>query len=38
VDRVLHEIVAEHGGLSTDAAAEYVDDLHRQHRYLRDVY
>jgi sulfite reductase (NADPH) flavoprotein alpha-component len=38
VDRVLHEIVAEHGGLSTDEAAAYVDGLHGQHRYLRDVY
>lgn len=38
VDHALHEIVAEHGGLSEDGAADYVDELKRDKRYLRDVY
>lgn len=38
VDRALHEIIAEHGGLSEDAAAEYVTGLKREKRYVRDVY
>lgn len=38
VDRALHEIVAEHGGLSEGGAAEYVTALKREKRYVRDVY
>ncbi|WP_420750210.1 sulfite reductase subunit alpha [Rhodococcus sp. O3] len=38
VDRALHEIVAEHGGLSEEGAAEYVTNLKREKRYVRDVY
>ena len=38
VDEALHEIVAEHGGLSPDAAEDYVNDLKQSKRYLRDVY
>lgn len=38
VDRALHEIVAEHGALSADAAAAYVDELRSSGRYARDVY
>ena len=38
VDEALHEIVAEHGGRSPDAAEDYVNDLKRSKRYLRDVY
>ncbi|MDV2476132.1 sulfite reductase subunit alpha [Rhodococcus zopfii] len=38
VDRALHEIIAEHGGLSEDAAAAYVTGLKREKRYVRDVY
>lgn len=38
VDQALGEIVAEHGGLSTDESAAYVDGLRHGHRYLRDVY
>ncbi|MGC4962063.1 sulfite reductase subunit alpha [Gordonia sp. DT101] len=38
VDAALHEIVAEHGGMSAEAAQDYVDDLKRAKRYLRDVY
>jgi sulfite reductase (NADPH) flavoprotein alpha-component len=38
VDRALHEIVAEFGGMSADDAHAYVSTLDREHRYLRDVY
>jgi len=38
VDRALHEIVAEHGGMSEEQAAEYVVALKRDKRYVRDVY
>ncbi|MGC0366259.1 sulfite reductase (NADPH) flavoprotein alpha-component [Rhodococcus sp. 27YEA15] len=38
VDDALHEVVATHGGLSSDAAEDYVNDLKRTKRYLRDVY
>ncbi|KWX22323.1 CysJ [Mycolicibacterium wolinskyi] len=38
VDKALHEIVAEHGGLGVDDATEYVNTLKREKRYVRDVY
>ena len=38
VDRALHEIVAEHGGMNDEQAAEYVTTLKREKRYVRDVY
>ena len=38
VDAALHDIVAEHGGLSPEAAAAYVEALKAQKRYQRDVY
>ncbi|VVD71094.1 sulfite reductase [NADPH] flavoprotein alpha-component [Pandoraea morbifera] len=38
VNTALVDIVAEHGGLSPDAAAEYVKALQREKRYQRDVY
>lgn len=38
VDRAIHEVVAEAGSLSEDAAAAYVDALVRERRYRRDVY
>ncbi|MEE2030969.1 sulfite reductase subunit alpha, partial [Rhodococcus chondri] len=38
VDTALHEIVAEHGGMSSEQAAEYVTTLKREKRYVRDVY
>ncbi|GAB6924658.1 sulfite reductase subunit alpha [Rhodococcus erythropolis] len=38
VDDALHEVVAEHGGLDADAAEDYVNNLKRSKRYLRDVY
>lgn len=38
VDAALREIVARHGGLTDERAAEYVSSLARDKRYLRDVY
>ena len=38
VDAALHEIVAEHGGMSEDKAVDFVNELKRDHRYVRDVY
>jgi sulfite reductase (NADPH) flavoprotein alpha-component len=38
VNTALVDIVAEHGGLAPDAAAEYVKTLQREKRYQRDVY
>lgn len=38
VDATLHRIVAEQGGLSPEAAADYVKRLKREGRYQRDVY
>jgi sulfite reductase (NADPH) flavoprotein alpha-component len=38
VDAALHDVVAEHGGLDADGAAEYVRTLRREKRYRRDVY
>ncbi|BBY66071.1 diflavin oxidoreductase [Mycolicibacterium helvum] len=38
VDRALHEIVAEAGGMDATAAHSYVNELIKTHRYLRDVY
>ncbi|MEO0496247.1 MAG: sulfite reductase subunit alpha [Pseudomonadota bacterium] len=38
VDEALHEIIAEHGALSNDGARDYVANLKREKRYLRDVY
>jgi len=38
VDVALHDIVAQQGGLSKEAAADYVKQLKTDKRYLRDVY
>ena len=38
VDEALHEVVGRHGAMSPEAAADYVDDLRKAKRYLRDVY
>jgi sulfite reductase (NADPH) flavoprotein alpha-component len=38
VDRALHDIAAEQGGLSAEAAKAWVADLARAGRYQRDVY
>lgn len=38
VDTALHEVIAQHGNMSTDQAAAYVKDLAKSNRYERDVY
>ncbi|MGN5239455.1 sulfite reductase subunit alpha [Rhodococcus sp. SJ-3] len=38
VDVALHEVVAEHGSMSAEQAAEYITALKREKRYIRDVY
>ena len=38
VDKALHQVVTEHGGLSEEGAVEYVNGLKREKRYVRDVY
>ncbi len=38
VDAVLHEIIAAHGAMSEEAAKDYVKNLKREKRYVRDVY
>lgn len=38
VDKALHEIIAEHGNMSEDDAASYVNNLKKEKRYVRDVY
>jgi sulfite reductase (NADPH) flavoprotein alpha-component len=38
VDAAIHAVVEEHGGMSKDAAAQYVAKLRSEKRYRRDVY
>ncbi|MCB1224459.1 MAG: sulfite reductase subunit alpha [Verrucomicrobiales bacterium] len=38
VDLALHHVIEEHGGLSAEAAAEYVEQMKKDKRYRRDVY
>ena len=38
VDKALHTIIEEQGGLSTQASEDYVNQLKKQKRYVRDVY
>jgi sulfite reductase (NADPH) flavoprotein alpha-component len=38
VDAALKEVVAQHGGMSEEKAAEYVSRLAQEKRYVRDVY
>jgi sulfite reductase (NADPH) flavoprotein alpha-component len=38
VDGALHHIIETQGGMSSEAAIEYVNRLKRDKRYLRDVY
>ncbi|RFC48344.1 MAG: sulfite reductase (NADPH) flavoprotein alpha-component [Verrucomicrobia bacterium] len=38
VDDALHELIATHGGMSTDDAANYVKQMKKDKRYQRDVY
>ena len=38
VDNALHAIIRDHGKLSEEQAAEFVQTMKSEHRYLRDVY
>lgn len=38
VDTALSDIIAEHGGMGPEHAADYIARLKRERRYLRDVY
>ena len=38
VDRTLHSVVEQHGGLGKEGAAEFMQGLQDEHRYHRDVY
>jgi sulfite reductase (NADPH) flavoprotein alpha-component len=38
VDKALHDVIAQEGGLSEEAAIDYVKQLKADKRYLRDVY
>lgn len=38
VDAALHKVCETAGGLTTEAAAEYIQNLKKQKRYCRDVY
>ncbi|UBM26489.1 bifunctional nitrate reductase/sulfite reductase flavoprotein subunit alpha [Pseudomonas sp. p1(2021b)] len=38
VDAALHQVIAEHGGLDSEAAQAYMDALNKAGRYRRDVY
>lgn len=38
VDKALHTLIQEHGKLSEDEAANYVNQLKKDKRYVRDVY
>jgi sulfite reductase (NADPH) flavoprotein alpha-component len=38
VHTALAEVIAEHGGVDSDGAEQYLSDLRRDHRYRLDVY
>jgi sulfite reductase (NADPH) flavoprotein alpha-component len=38
VDAALHEIIAQQGGMEAAAAVDYVKQMKKDHRYMRDVY
>ncbi|ADP11165.1 Sulfite reductase [Erwinia sp. Ejp617] len=38
VDKALYQIVSQFGGMSSERAADYIDQLKKEKRYLRDVY
>ena len=38
VDNALHQVIQIHGDMNSEKATEFVGDLKRQKRYLRDVY
>ena len=38
VDQALTDVIAQHGIMDTEKATDYVNNLRREKRYLRDVY
>ena len=38
VDAALHEVIHRHGNMSREEAEAYVESMHKEHRYHRDVY
>jgi sulfite reductase (NADPH) flavoprotein alpha-component len=38
VDKALHDVIAEHGHMSEQQAVDYVNQLKKDKRYVRDVY
>ncbi|WP_434802710.1 hypothetical protein [Paracidovorax cattleyae] len=38
VDAALRQVVQVHGGLSAEAATDYVAQMSKEKRYVRDVY
>ncbi len=38
VDKALHSLIAEHGNKTADEAVNYVNQLKKEKRYVRDVY
>jgi len=38
VDKALHDVIAEHGKLTEQQAVDYVNQLKKDKRYVRDVY
>ncbi len=38
VDAALHAVIHQHGGKTEEEAAEYVEQMKKEHRYHRDVY
>ncbi|WP_338564664.1 sulfite reductase subunit alpha [Erwinia sp. E_sp_W01_6] len=38
VDKALYQVITQFGGMSSERAADYVDQLKKEKRYLRDVY
>ncbi|TXL01961.1 sulfite reductase subunit alpha [Methylococcaceae bacterium HT1] len=38
VDKALHDVIAKHGKLSEEQATEYVNQMKKDKRYVRDVY
>ncbi|NOQ77195.1 MAG: sulfite reductase subunit alpha [Methylococcaceae bacterium] len=38
VDKALHSLIAEHGNKTADQAIDYVNQLKKEKRYVRDVY
>jgi sulfite reductase (NADPH) flavoprotein alpha-component len=34
----LHDVIVQHGGMTTEQAVEYVKQMKKDKRYQRDVY